>query len=183
MGHEQLDVVDERRPGALGGGKAGDFLALFPAEQLIDRHVERLAHDVVERDVDGALRSQQHAPALEILAAVELLPDPADLHGIFADEKLAEVFERADHGQFAPTQAGLAQPGDAFVGFDLDDQLVAVADPDRQGFDRSDAHREMILSCGLFDPTHRSAPLSQSGNRAENRFAGVWAAQLRRPNP
>ena len=142
MGHEQLDVVDQRRPGALGGGKAGDLLALFAAEQLIDRDVERLAHDVVERNVDGALGGQQHAPAFEILAAIEFLPDPADLHGVFADEELAEVLERADHGQLAPAQAGLAQPGDAFVGFDLDHQLVAVADPDWQGFDCSDAHEK-----------------------------------------
>ena len=36
-----------------GGRERGDAVALLAAEQLVDRHPERLALDVVESDVDG----------------------------------------------------------------------------------------------------------------------------------
>jgi len=36
-------------------------MPLLAAEQLVDRYVQRLAEDVVERDVDGALRGEQDA--------------------------------------------------------------------------------------------------------------------------
>ena len=53
------------------------------------------------------------------------------LHRVAADEKLAVVLDRADHGLLAAGQAALAPAEDALVGLDLDEQLVADADPDR----------------------------------------------------
>ena len=49
-------------------------VALLAAEQLVDRHSERLALDVVQSDVDRRDRSLQDAATLEILAAIHLLP-------------------------------------------------------------------------------------------------------------
>ena len=128
------------RPSALvaGRGEGRDAVALLAAEQLVDRHAERLALDVVEGDVDGGDRRLQHAAALEVLAAIHLLPERADLHRVAADEELAIVLDRADHGLLAAGQAALAPAVDALVGLDLDEQLVAGADPDRIGLDRGD---------------------------------------------
>ena len=109
-----------------GRGEGRDAVALLAAEQLVDRHAQRLALDVVQRDVDGGNRRLQHAPAFEILAAIDLLPDPADLHRVAADEELAIVLDGAGHGLLATAQAALAPAGDALVGLDLDEQLVAV---------------------------------------------------------
>ena len=72
-------------------------VALLAAEQFVDRHAERLALDVVQGDVDRRDRRLQHAAALEILAAIHLLPDAADLHRVLADEELAVVLDGADH--------------------------------------------------------------------------------------
>src|SRR5207249_3842935 len=75
--------------------KARHDIALLAAQQLVHGHAQGLARDVVQRDVNRALRGQQHAPTLEILAAIQLLPEAPALHRVFADQKLAEVFERA----------------------------------------------------------------------------------------
>ena len=73
-------LLDHRRRPRLvaGRGEGRDAVALLAAEQLVDRHAERLALDVVQRDVDGRDRRLQDAAALEILAAIHLLPERAD---------------------------------------------------------------------------------------------------------
>src|SRR5688572_14746672 len=58
-----------------GGSESGDAVTLLAAEQLVDRHPERLTLDVVESDVDRGNRRLQDPPAFEILAAIRLLPD------------------------------------------------------------------------------------------------------------
>ena len=70
-----------------------DAVPLLAAEQLVDRHAQRLALDVVQRDVDRRDRGRQHAPALEVLAAVHLLPEPADVHRVVAEQELAVVLD------------------------------------------------------------------------------------------
>src|SRR5436190_23979945 len=59
-----------------GRGEGGDAVALLASEQLVDRHSQRLALDVVKGDVDGGNRRLQNASAFEVLAAIDLLPDP-----------------------------------------------------------------------------------------------------------
>ena len=76
-------------------GEGRNEIALLAAQQLVDRHAERLALDVVERNVDRRDRCLQDAPTFEVLAAIHLLPDAADLHRILADEKLAVVLDGA----------------------------------------------------------------------------------------
>ena len=89
---------------------------MLAAQQLIDRHAQRFADDIVQGDVDGALRGQQHPAALKVLAAIQLLPDAPALHGVLADEELAVVVERAHHRQLAAAQARLAQARNAGIG-------------------------------------------------------------------
>ena len=127
------------RPGPIGAAgrrEERDEVALLAAEQLVDRHAERLALDVVQRDVDGRDGGRQHAAALEVVAAVHLLPERADGHRVRADQELPEVLDGADDRLLAPGEAGLAPAVDALVGLDLDDELVADADPDRVALDR-----------------------------------------------
>ena len=78
--------------GTLAGraGEGGHRVALPPAQQLIDRHAQALAQDVVKRDVARQERGSEHPPALEILAAVDFLPDAADPAGILPTRKSAK---------------------------------------------------------------------------------------------
>ena len=85
-------------------------VALLAAEQLVDRHAERLALDVVQGDVDRRDRGLQDAAAFEILAAIHLLPDAADLHGVLADQELAVVLDGADHRLLADDRPLSPQP-------------------------------------------------------------------------
>ena len=112
-----------------GGGESGNAVALLAAKQFVDRHPQRLALDVVQSDVDGGNRRLQHAPAFEILAAIGLLPDPADLHRIAADQELAIMLDGAGHRLLATAQAAFAPTEDTLVGLDLDQQLVPTFPP------------------------------------------------------
>jgi hypothetical protein len=92
----------------------------------------------VESDVDRGNRRLQDPSAFEILAAICLLPNPADLHGVAADEELAIVLDCAGHRLLAPAQTTFAPAEDALVGLDFDQHLVACPDPHGIGLDRGD---------------------------------------------
>ncbi|MEZ5906962.1 MAG: hypothetical protein R3C69_18345 [Geminicoccaceae bacterium] len=78
----------------MGRGEGRDAIALPAAEEVVDRHAERLALDVVKRDVDGRHGSGEHPAAFEILAPVELLPEGADAHRVAADHEPGEMLDR-----------------------------------------------------------------------------------------
>ena len=50
------------------------MVALLAAEQLMHWNAKRLALDVVQRDIDCGDRRYENPAALEILAAIHLLP-------------------------------------------------------------------------------------------------------------
>ncbi len=102
------------------GGKAEDVLPAGAAQQLVDGHAQLLAQNVPERDVDGADGPGQHAAALVVVAAIALLPDVLDAHGVHADQEAAEMLDRLGLGQLARRAAAFAQAVDALVGLDLD---------------------------------------------------------------
>ena len=86
--------------GARLGGGAGESrhpVPLLAAEELVHRHAQRLALDVVERDVDRRDGGGQHAPAFEILAAIHLLPERAGANGSRPTRNSRVMIERADH--------------------------------------------------------------------------------------
>ena len=86
-------MVDDVGLAQAGGGEGRHLVPLPSAQQLVDRHAQHLALDVVQRDVDGRDRRRQHAAALEILAAVHLLPDRPDPARVTADQELAVVLQ------------------------------------------------------------------------------------------
>ena len=144
---------------------------MLAAEQLVDGHAERLALDVVERDVDGADRGGEHAAALEILAAVHLLPERARAHRVAPDHELAKMLDRAGHGALAPGKARFAPAENPLIRLDLDDELVAHADPDDQRMDGGYFHAssspavfrggpaELPLQAGRDQPRRRARQL------------------------
>ena len=109
---EGLGLLDHLRAGGgPGRGEGRDAVALLAAEELVDRYAERLALDVVERDVDGRDRRGEHPAAFEILAAVHLLPERADREGVAADEESARSAATAPATAFSrPERPPSPQP-------------------------------------------------------------------------
>ena len=100
---QQLRVLDQTRPHRRAGGReARHVVAVLAAQELVDGHAERLARDVVQRDVDRRDRAGQHPPTLEVLAAIHLLPQRAAPHRVLPDQELAVVADRADNRHLAP---------------------------------------------------------------------------------
>ena len=131
----RMTVLLQQEPGVLdqlwshrrrGGREKRDVVALLAAEELIDGHAERLALDVIQGNVDRRDGGRHHPAALEVVRAVHLLPERADVHRVPADQELAEVADGALDRQLARGQAGLAPAVDALVGLDLDDELIAA---------------------------------------------------------
>ena len=109
-----------------GGGPVGPFPAKEPrgvglharakraAQQLVDRLLERLAHDVPQRDVDGADRSDVGA------LVVQPFPDDFVIERIAADHMRVERTARRHRCPFAPA-------GDAGVGYHFDQAERALS--------------------------------------------------------
>src|SRR4029079_9545348 len=76
--NEATDVVEEGRSHRCPGRREQRHeITLLATEQFVHRDTQRLAADVVQRDVDRGLSCRQDPAALEILAAVQALPDRA----------------------------------------------------------------------------------------------------------
>ena len=65
-----------------------DLVAELAAQQFVDRHLQRLALEVPERDLDAGQRGDQRAgeAALEDEAAAQFLEDRVDRERIAADQ-------------------------------------------------------------------------------------------------
>ena len=113
-----------RRPARRAwSANVGMQVALLAAQQFVDRHAECLALDVVQRDVDRRDGRLQHPAALEILAAIHLLPDARrSASGRCRSSELAIVLDGADHRLLAAGQPAFAPAEDALVGLDLDER-------------------------------------------------------------
>ena len=134
-------LLDALRSGERAGrGEALHPLAAGAAQELVDRHAERLAEDVPEGDVDRRDGGADDLAALEVGAAVQRLPEVLDPARVLADQEAREVLEHPLHRQLAAGDAALADAADPLVGLDLDDELVADADLDRIALDRGDLH-------------------------------------------
>src|SRR5437868_5508169 len=111
----------------------------------------------MERDVDRGDRSLQHAAALEILAAIRLLPDRADVERVPSNDEPRIMLERTGDRHLASAKPTLAPAEDACVGLDLDDQLVPRADPNGIRLDRCDLHHQLQVPSQEYSPSQRSA--------------------------
>src|SRR5262249_34825458 len=106
-----------------------DAVAHLTAEQVPDRRSQRLPLDVPERHVDAGHRpgADDAGHAMTHDGAEHLLPELLDMRRILADEHRREILHRALD---APRPAAaLADPGDAGVGIDLDEEPVAAPRP------------------------------------------------------
>ena len=141
IGHVPLHLLDQVvQVLRAGGDEAGHVLALLAAQQLVDGHIKALGHQVVQGDVNGRHRGGQHAPALEVLAAVGLLPDAADTPRILPDQEIPKVRHSPTHRQVARAQASLAPAVVAIVGLDPHHLQVPPARVERVELDIGDFH-------------------------------------------
>ena len=155
-----LGFLDHRRSGGERRREGRHTVAMPSPEQLIDRNAKRLAFDVIKSDVDRRDRAREHATAFEVLASIHFLPERASAHRIAPDQELAIVLDGADYSALAVGHPQFAPAIKAFVGLDLDDELIAVADPDRIGVNGRYLHglRGLIVFAARFVRPTRVSP-------------------------
>jgi hypothetical protein len=118
--HEALHVLDDGRwPIPADPAVDLDAVAHLAAEQLVDRHAERLALDVPERLVDAGDRTHQDRAASVEIAAVHRLPEVVDARRVLPDQLAGELLHGCLDGARAAFDDRLAPAADAFVGLDL----------------------------------------------------------------
>ena len=130
--------------GGIGGGAGvavgidADLVAEAATEKVVDGRVQGAAHQVPEGDFDTADGGDGGAAsgAFAGEAADQHFVDLADVEGVFAnDDGGGFVHQLGD----ADTPVGLTEPGDAFVGFDADQDPWEIAVDDGCA-DRCDLH-------------------------------------------
>src|SRR5262249_14524935 len=75
-------------------GVALDLVTVLPAEQLVDRHAERLALDVPERVLDARKRPAEERAAAPEGLPVDQRPELLDLEWVGSDQVALEVGDR-----------------------------------------------------------------------------------------
>ena len=173
------------------------LVATGPAQQLIHRHVERLARDIVQRHVDRSDRGGQHTTALVVSAAIQDLPDVLDPQRVHADQELAEVMQRPLLRVLARGTAGFAQSVDARVRLDFHNVQIARG-CEQVALDIGDFHDDppstfeasfvlrhsfVIPSCGhsvISLTVSRSGSCPRRGHPATQRTRCGYAAAHRR---
>ena len=159
------DVGFQLLADGVGGGPAAGGIGLHAvelaaAEQPPDRHAERLAENIPERDVDGADGGDAHAAPRQLRhgvagargavvahAVVEHLPDDADVGRVAADQLRADlVVQHVDQRAIAAGAAGgvlaFAPADQPVIGLDAQDggvegrHLAEIAAVLPRGFDR-----------------------------------------------
>ena len=84
---------------------ADDLVARQSAEQLVDRHVQRFALDIPERDIDRRQRRRYRALRREERSPGDVLPDVLDSPWILADQHRLEMLDDAGHRQLPAGQS------------------------------------------------------------------------------
>ena len=129
---------------------AAQALVDAPAEQLVDGLVDGLADDVPARHLDAAEHAEQRdvGPA-GVAPAVDVAPEPLDVERVGADHvRVADVLDHAgDDVRAERRPVDLAEPLDAVVGGQLEEDEVAAAEVGRRVAD--DERLELgDLHCG-----------------------------------
>ncbi len=141
--HHRADLVEVHARLDLAVGVDADLVAELAAHQFVDRHAQRLALEIPERDLDAGQRRDQRAAraAVEDMRPAHLLKDGVDGKRVAADELLFQVAD--DGNRLLAAVDAFAQPGDAGVGLHLDPQMHAVALGGR-GLDGRDLHDPLL---------------------------------------
>ena len=109
-----------------------DLIAELAAEQLVDRHAQRLAHDVMQSVIDAGEGEDQRRVARAAItpSPAQLLIDEVDVEWVFADDQVAQSQDGGfggEAGESGTARVALARAGDAFVGVDADEGPNAAA--------------------------------------------------------
>ena len=102
---------------------APDLLAHLAAEEFVDGNAESLSFDVPKRDFDAGDCGELDYAASDVEVVVEGLPVLLDAVRVFADEEFAEFVDHCGDGE--RSSGGFPPSSDAFVGFDLDEDVVS----------------------------------------------------------
>ena len=100
------------------------------AQQIVDGHIERLALNVPQGDVDGRHGRGEDTLRREEATAEEDLPDVLNPEGIHADQDIAKILHGADHGQFPTGDACFAYAVDPLIGVHHHKEEIPSATPD-----------------------------------------------------
>ena len=116
------------------------------AEQLVDRHAGRLAHEVPQRDVDrgGRARLDAGTPIADGLAQ-QRRADLPDVCGVHAEQQgRRDIVHVGFHD--GRIEIGFAEADQAGVRLHMHPQQLIV-ESGAKGFDRGDAHGRAFLPC------------------------------------
>ena len=109
---------------AVGVGENG--VADLAAEQLPDRHAEVLAEDVPARDLDGGDGGAMDVAAVERDAVEHPLREGADVLWILPDDEMLQLAHRRFGRLDETVERALAEPDQAGVGVDVDEEEIAT---------------------------------------------------------
>ena len=163
--------------GRAGVGVDADPVARRAAEQLVDRHAQRLALDVPQGHVDAAQGAGQDRPAAIEGVAVDGLPVMHHLARVLADQVRLDLLDRPSRTVMRPAlDDRLAQADDAGVGVDLQEQPARL---DQEGFQSGDSEG-ILRATGAPLPTRSSALASARVNADRPTAAKAPASTDRR---
>ena len=155
---------------------ADDLVADLAAQQIVDRHAQRLALDIPQRHVDGGNGRGLNALSRKESAPVELLPDVLGVERALSDQQRFEVLQGADHGQFPAGESRLTHAIDTLVRVDHEEEEVAMTAPDRKGFDIGDFHA--LSPVRTTKKRESDCMLVSSFQTFQITKTGVWDARL-----
>ena len=96
-------------------------VAQRPAEELVDRHAERLGLDVPQRQLDAGHRLVGHAAQVLPRGAQHVPVQPLDRPRVLADQQRGQVAHRARDAVRAAVVAAFAPAHEPVVGLDADE--------------------------------------------------------------
>src|SRR5262245_40446830 len=109
MLQQEFGIFDQPRAHPCAGcGKTGHEVSLLSAQELVNGHIKRLCHNIMERNINGGDGSSQYSPTFKILAAIHLLPKCPNLQRIATNQKLTKMANCTCYRQFAVGKSGLA---------------------------------------------------------------------------
>ena len=116
-------------------GVDADAIARWPAQELVDRHPQRLALDIPERHVDPAQRAGQDGAASIERVAVNRLPVMHHAPRVLPQQVGLDLLDRFGDGQRPPLDDRLAESHDPRVGVHFQEEPARL---DQQGLQLRD---------------------------------------------
>ena len=93
------------------------MVAVHAAEQLVDRHAQRLAFEIPQREIQRADSVEPFAPGRVVKCAIHVLPHAFDVERVPPDQAARAGFQRV-------ASAAFTDAGDVGVGLDGDDHVA-----------------------------------------------------------